>query len=763
MPEGASTQYSESEFPLKSVKLPGFEAEFRDMKPPMQFVAMVVAAIVLLAFVWTFNFNQYQQFAFALMIVGLLIFSFCTIYWPAFVRQKREREIRQWAVRGRVGRPGYFRLSPYEDVEEDRKNFDRPDGAHTEILQWLVTTNLPIVYLTGQSGCGKSSLLNAFVIPQLRDSHGMEIIRIRSFADATEELRGRLIEFAEARNLYQRIPKWFHEDSVPDILSKVTERWKSSAEDRQDLRILIIFDQFEELIILNELFPARVNAMHSFLKEYLQQELSTVRILLTLRSDYEHLLAKLDLPPIYERNIHRKVGAFTTSQARQLLTAADTNISLGEERLKSVLLEAAIVNDNRGMIRPIVINMLGRVLERYADTSQLPVHSEGRLLSTDVRTTIEQVVGGDSTKKILERMLSDEQSKWPRTIAEIEKETELDAGLIEGSLMKLAESGLVRLVSEAETPGHRVWEISHDFVATIIAGVIREPAPVRLSERVRPVLLPALAAILLIVNQVRLSGNQQILDFVHMGFVLKELDSGGMLARAESGQWNPDTRDYNKGTFQAVSSDEFVDGLKLLDKLRWLDLDGCPTLQTVDLSGFPDLEWVELDDCQALTTVRLHDLPSLRQLTVSGCPNLQRVEGLAKLESLEFYAMTGTRPSQAEGLTSLGRLRSFAWIDSDSLEGLPELENVVEVDLGLPIFPVESTRTATYSAVAALGEKFPGMEYLYTFGLTSDEVTAIRTCLPDEFELKLVEAQKRGYRSFPARYASELVDSLKAP
>jgi hypothetical protein len=64
-----------------------------------------------------------------------------------------------------VSAASYFLIGPYG--EERCGKYARADGMHITVLDWL---HERILILTGSSGTGKSSLLNAFVIPALRES-----------------------------------------------------------------------------------------------------------------------------------------------------------------------------------------------------------------------------------------------------------------------------------------------------------------------------------------------------------------------------------------------------------------------------------------------------------------------------------------------------------------------------------------------------------------------------------------------------------------
>jgi hypothetical protein len=74
---------------------------------------------------------------------------------PTVLRASREKHLKAMAIGG-IPKPGYFRLQPYGASDHDA--FKRLDGADREVLRWL------------KSGVGKSSLLAAAVLPELRDA-----------------------------------------------------------------------------------------------------------------------------------------------------------------------------------------------------------------------------------------------------------------------------------------------------------------------------------------------------------------------------------------------------------------------------------------------------------------------------------------------------------------------------------------------------------------------------------------------------------------
>jgi hypothetical protein len=77
---------------------------------------------------------------------------------PLTSRALREKRLGAMALGG-APKPGYFRLQPYRASDHDA--FRRLDGAECKVLSWLKSSKSSLLYLSGASGVGKSSLLSA--------------------------------------------------------------------------------------------------------------------------------------------------------------------------------------------------------------------------------------------------------------------------------------------------------------------------------------------------------------------------------------------------------------------------------------------------------------------------------------------------------------------------------------------------------------------------------------------------------------------------
>ena len=132
----------------------------------------LVAAIIVLVLAcagleWVKRANPTAFWA-AIAVAGLCL---ANVLWHAVLlirRHRREAALREWAIRPLpTFEADYFRVGPYTGSEADRQRYHRLDGADADILAWVRAVGDPILYLSGLSGAGKSSLLNASLLPAL--------------------------------------------------------------------------------------------------------------------------------------------------------------------------------------------------------------------------------------------------------------------------------------------------------------------------------------------------------------------------------------------------------------------------------------------------------------------------------------------------------------------------------------------------------------------------------------------------------------------
>jgi WD40 repeat protein len=185
--------------------------------------------------------------------------------------------------------PPYVGPRPYE--KEDEILFFGRSQEISDLSSLIVAHGEVLVY--AQSGAGKTSLLNAGVIPQL-DKKGFEILPIAR----TRGLIPESIKPEEIANLYifNALISWVETGEDPYLLTQTTlsdylkDRKRPTDEYGQPLPRVIIFDQFEELL---SFYPERWADREGFFEQIHDglEEDSLLRVVFVIREDY---LAQLD-------------------------------------------------------------------------------------------------------------------------------------------------------------------------------------------------------------------------------------------------------------------------------------------------------------------------------------------------------------------------------------------------------------------------------------------------------------------------------------
>jgi hypothetical protein len=369
----------------------------------------------------------------------------------------------------------YFQIGPREDTPEDRRGFSRPDDRQVEIFNWLMATDEPVMVLTGRSGTGKSSLLAAYVIPRSREANpAVRALVVRAYEDPIRQLRQALLE----SDLFPAdSPGRRTTAKIRTILERACDFLRGKGE-----RLLVIFEQFEELVIIHDQEPKRVEAMRDLLGDLRSKRIDGLTLLLSIRSDYIGVLHRLGVPALVEARNWKDVTPFTEPDAGRFLRGGFQE--LAPNRLNGIISELRTIEGTPGLIRPIVLNMAGLILERQAGPHSLR-SDPGALLAGYVRSCVERSDVRDHAPKILEQMLTEAGTKQPRSVADLTAACKLDDSTVEGYLTQMIPFGLVRRITRPDQVQERVWEVSHDFVARLLQNVLhnRRPTP---WQRLRP-------------------------------------------------------------------------------------------------------------------------------------------------------------------------------------------------------------------------------------------------------------------------------------
>jgi hypothetical protein len=600
-------------------------------------------------------------------IAGILALPLLFALWFNLLPALRRRWERSMWPAGK-GDERYFITAPREDDPYGlfRKGYE-------PFLNWARHPQAPLLHLTGLSGSGKSSLLTAYLRPRLAEPEPgpcTRLLIIRTYHDPLAELKRELL------CLWDRKPADYEALSPLESLRRAARRLGKNE------RLLVAFDQFEEFFLLRAVAekttegastPAVADAEVAPLREFLQgfgaDPPEGVTVLLSYREDHRRLLTSLCLPARQEHKNWMTVDPLDFAAASAFLRSCP-GLRVPEHRMDRVLREAARQEGGRVLMRPIVANLLGLILRQMSGHPTLWRRS-GDLL----RGYVADCLGRESKEeraRVLRSLLTDFQTARPRSAADIARETKLNAAAVDAYLEHFGRSGLVRCVNRDERdPGRRVWQIAHDFLATLIERVL-DGVHRTLWRHLRPWLAPT-ALVLALTAGV-------IWPWVEKQRAISLLTNAGFT-------WNEQNAAIVAATEEARRVARLEPLATAIHRLRprSLDLTNCAALQDVDgLKGLASLQSLKLEKCNALEDVDgLKGLASLEELHLSYCSALQNVDGLDGLTSLQCLNLDCGALQNVDfvkGLTSLQTLRLLhcdALQNVDGLKGLTSLRSLL--------------------------------------------------------------------------------------
>ncbi|MDM3851887.1 MAG: ribosome assembly protein 4 [Aphanizomenon gracile PMC627.10] len=348
-----------------------------------------------------------------------------------------------------------------------------------ELLARIGRNDKKIIVIHGQSGVGKSSLVNAGLIPALENKAiGFKDnlpVTIRVYNSWFTELAKQLLDVLPAKLK----PAELKLDTQEEFILKLVEI------EQRNLRIVLIFDQFEEFFFVCPDDKARTEFFKFLGKCLNHKNIGSLRIILSLRVDYLHLLLECDEIPdmnivgdgILSKNVLYKLGNLTPDNAKTTIESLTkkTTFQLEPDLINRLVEDLA---GEVGSVRPIELQVVGAQLETENITTLAAYQQIGNKQEL-VKSYLGEIVNdcGKKNQELAELLLyflTDEQGTRPlKTKAELEENLqsllERDKTEAENNLDLVLEifvkSGLVVLLPE--NPCER-YQLVHDYLALFI-------------------------------------------------------------------------------------------------------------------------------------------------------------------------------------------------------------------------------------------------------------------------------------------------------
>ncbi|MEM1172287.1 MAG: tetratricopeptide repeat protein, partial [Cyanobacteria bacterium P01_H01_bin.35] len=341
-----------------------------------------------------------------------------------------------------------------------------------KLLERISRPEYKLIVIHGQSGVGKSSILQAGLIPALEqkliDNRNVVVVLQRVYVNWISGLGKRLAE---------QLPKTQDLAVNSDSLSSTEGIFAQlDNNDKSNLLTVIIFDQFEEFFFENR-EPRDKLEFAQFLQKCLN--IDSVKIVLSLREDYIHYLLELNRLAnlevinydILSKNILYYLGNFRPSRAKLVIKELTAN---SQFKIDTNLTEK-LVEDLAGewrVIRPIELQIVGAQLQRENITTvekylELGDNPKGELVERYLAEVVRDC--GEENEKLawlVLILLTDENNTRPlKTEADLVKEIEFRVDNLELVLNIFVGSGLVFLLPEK--PAYR-YQLVHDYLVAFI-------------------------------------------------------------------------------------------------------------------------------------------------------------------------------------------------------------------------------------------------------------------------------------------------------
>ncbi|MEG4320307.1 MULTISPECIES: hypothetical protein [unclassified Microcoleus] len=359
--------------------------------------------------------------------------------------------------------------SKSEIVEQIVTNSGRAQDVK-RIIERIGTSACKLTIINGQSGVGKSSIIQAGLVPALQlttfEARDVLPVLLKSYHDWARDCGQCLnsgIDKIKGVSLSTSI------DTPAAILEQLR------LNENRNLLTVLIFDQFEEFFLAYQ-DQSRRRELYDFLAECLR--ISYLKIILSLREDYLFYLLEWNRTTnlsiidndILNKHICYYLGNFSIADAKLVVQSLTERSQFYlDDNLANALIED--LAGKLGEVRPIELQIVGTQLEKRQITRLSEYQELGdRAKLKLVEEFLDEVIAdcGKENKDIAEvilYLLTDENNTRPqKTLAELAADLRIELVELELVLEMVVKSGLV--LEMPATP--KRYQLVHDYLVPFV-------------------------------------------------------------------------------------------------------------------------------------------------------------------------------------------------------------------------------------------------------------------------------------------------------
>ncbi|MGB7377194.1 MAG: hypothetical protein WA959_11615 [Rivularia sp. (in: cyanobacteria)] len=408
-----------------------------------------------------------------------------------FIRRERRSVEQQYGLRAFIGAG---RLEPQRQAKNPvlispAKNTDvaleiTASGRERDInvlIGKISRSDKKLILIHGESGVGKSSIVNAGLVPALQnrpigDQIAVPIV-LQVYTDWVRELGKSLSEamFVDQSPIRYAFGKELNASpypATPITIASILEQLRENANNH--LITVLIFDQLEEFFFICNNRSQKAE-FDNFICECLN--IAFVKIIFSLREDYLHhlldlkRLAKQDSISnnILDKDIRYQVNNLSSEDAKRVIQKLTER---SEYNIEPALIDTLVedLSSGIGEVRPIELQVVGAQLqdERITTLAKYEPYRPNKLIERYIKEIIKDCGSENEQAALLVLyLLTDENHKRPfKTKAELTTElAEFESGeKLELVLEILVRSGLVVLFADITER----YQLIHDYLVDLI-------------------------------------------------------------------------------------------------------------------------------------------------------------------------------------------------------------------------------------------------------------------------------------------------------
>lgn len=375
-----------------------------------------------------------------LRVLGLGMIS-AVAFWASALRARPARRTEAIATKGLAFRG----LLPFQEADQHR--FFGRDTDKLTLLERVSQRDFRFGVLCGDSGCGKTSLLQAALMPALRE-HGYATVYCRSYRDPISAL----LEDCRRRNFIE--PR--HRESATTYLCRAANELGAG--------IVIICDQFEEFF-LNLRSPSEHDPFLSFVAACVADNELPVKFLFSLRSDFLHLISSELSGRIEEPLLSSKLCHLRNLDSARAIEVMERSAQQAGLSLESSLV-LRVVQDLTvgGLVYPSELQIVGEQLQRkhlFSLEAYRRAGGKEALVHAHLEDVIQSTGDPNTARLLLRCLISEEDARLKLRLEEICYRIQQRRQALEPLLQQFVEA---RLVGEIQDEEPWRYELMHDYL-----------------------------------------------------------------------------------------------------------------------------------------------------------------------------------------------------------------------------------------------------------------------------------------------------------